>query len=41
MSAHDLLLQACVRLAAVSKFTRDDMRLAGYLDSMTEIDVCE
>jgi hypothetical protein len=35
-----LILEACKRLGGVSKFTRDEMRLAGYPDSMAEIDVC-
>ena len=40
MSARDLLVQACARLAGVTKLTRDEMRLAGYPDSMPEIGVC-
>ena len=36
-----LLSEACLRLAGVTKFTREDMRLAGYPDSMPEIDVCK
>jgi len=39
MSVKDLLAQACARLAAVTKLTRDEMRLAGYPDSMSEIDI--
>jgi WD40 repeat protein len=39
MSASDLLVEACARLA-VTKLTRDEMRLAGYPDSVPEIDVC-
>src|SRR5262249_31055481 len=33
-----LLFEACVRLAGVTKLTREDTRLAGYPDSMPEID---
>src|SRR5262249_46400656 len=40
MAAKDLLKQACARLAGVTKLTRDEMRLAGYPDSMSEIDEC-
>jgi hypothetical protein len=41
MSVKDLLAQACLRLAGLTKLTRDEMRLAGYPDSMPEIDVCK
>ena len=41
MSAKDLLVEACSRLAGVTKLTRDEMHLAGYPDSMPEIDVCQ
>jgi hypothetical protein len=40
MSAKDLLAEACARLAGVTKLTREEMRLAGYPDSMSEIDIC-
>jgi WD40 repeat protein len=40
MSAKDLLVEACARLAGVTKLTREEMRLAGYPDSMPQIDVC-
>jgi len=40
ISAKDLLVEACARLAGVTKLTRDEMRLAGYPDSMSEIDLC-
>ena len=40
MSVKDLLAEACARLAGVTKLTREEMRLAGYPDSMPEIDVC-
>jgi WD40 repeat protein len=39
MSVKDLLAQACARLA-VTKLTRDEMRLAGYPDNSTEINLC-
>ena len=41
MSVKDLLAQACARLAGLTKLTREEMRLAGYPDSMPEIDVCQ
>jgi Tol biopolymer transport system component len=41
MSVKDLLVQACERLAGVTKLTREEMRLAGYPDSTPEIDVCK
>ena len=41
MSAKDLLVQACARLAGLTKLSRDEMRLAGYPDSMPEINVCQ
>jgi WD40 repeat protein len=40
MSVKGLLAEACARLAGLTKLTRDEMRLAGYLDSKPEIDVC-
>jgi hypothetical protein len=40
MAVKDLLAGACVHLAGLTKLTRDEMRLAGYPDSMSEIDVC-
>jgi WD40 repeat protein len=40
MSVKDLLAEACARLAGVTALTREEMRLAGYLDRMPEIDVC-
>ena len=40
MAVKDLLAEACVHLAGVTKLTRDEMRLAGYPDSMSEIDIC-
>jgi hypothetical protein len=39
-SAKDLLAEACARLTGVTTLTRDEMRLAGYPDSVPEIDVC-
>jgi hypothetical protein len=41
MSVKALLAEACVRMAGLSTLTRDEMRLAGYPDSMPEIDVCQ
>src|SRR5262249_52747717 len=40
MPVKDLLAQACLRLAGLAKLSRDEMRLAGYPESMPEIDVC-
>jgi hypothetical protein len=37
----ELLVEACACLAGVTKFTRDEMRLAGYPDSVPAIDVCK
>jgi hypothetical protein len=41
MSVKDLLAEACARLGGVTKLTREEMRLAGYPESMLEIDVCK
>jgi hypothetical protein len=39
MSAQGLVAEACARLVGgIRKLTRDEMRLAGYPDSMREID---
>jgi WD40 repeat protein len=40
MAVKDLLAEACVHLAGVTKLTREEMRLSGYPDSMSEIDIC-
>jgi WD40 repeat protein len=40
MSAKGVLVEACARLAGVTKLTREEMRLAGYPDGMSEIDIC-
>src|SRR5262249_25328953 len=40
LSPSNLLVGVCKRLSGVTKFTRDEMRLAGYPESMPEIDVC-
>jgi len=40
MSVKDLLVEVCARLAGVTKLTREEMRLAGYPDSVHEIDEC-
>ena len=37
MAVKDLLAEACVRLAGLTKLTREEMRLAGYAD---EIEIC-
>jgi WD40 repeat protein len=39
MSVRDLVTEAYLRLAGLTKLTRDEMRLAGYPDSVPEIDV--
>jgi hypothetical protein len=41
MSVKDLLTEACARLAGFTKLTSEEMRLAGYPDSIHEIDVCQ
>src|SRR5262249_512150 len=41
MSLKDLLAEACLHLAGLTKLTREEMRLAGYPESMPEIDVCK
>jgi hypothetical protein len=41
MSAKNLLAEACARLTGLTELTRDEMRFAGYPDSMPEIDVCQ
>src|SRR5262249_8322902 len=41
LSVKELLIEACVRLAGLTKLTREEMRLAGYPDSVPEIDVCK
>jgi WD40 repeat protein len=41
-SPKDLLAEVCtLRLAGATRLTRNEMRLAGYPDSIPEIDVCE
>jgi len=40
MSVKDLLAEACVHLAGMTKLTREEMRLASYPDSVHEIDEC-
>jgi WD40 repeat protein len=40
MAVKDLLAEACVHLAGVTKLTREEMGLSGYPDSMSEIDIC-
>ena len=41
MSTTELVKETCARLVGISKFTRDEMRLAGDPESMEEIDVCK
>jgi WD40 repeat protein len=41
MAVKDLLTQACLRLAGLTELTREEMRLAGYPESMPQIDVCK
>jgi WD40 repeat protein len=41
-STKRLLFEICARwLVGISKLSRDDMRLLGYPDDQSEIDVCE
>jgi WD40 repeat protein len=40
MSGKNLLVEACARLGGRAELTREEMRLAGYPESMPEIDVC-
>ena len=40
MVAKDLLAQACTLLGGVTKLTREERRVAGYPDSVDEIDEC-
>ena len=42
MSAQDLIIEVCTRrLRGMTKLNRDEMRLAGYPDTLPEIDVAE
>jgi hypothetical protein len=41
MPAIELLMETCARMAGSTKLTREEMRLAGYADSIPEIDVCQ
>jgi hypothetical protein len=41
MDVKGLFAQACARLAGVTELTREEMRLAGYPESMPQIDVCK
>jgi WD40 repeat protein len=41
MSAQELLVEVCTRrLRGLTRLSRDEMRLAGYPDTMLQIDVC-
>jgi hypothetical protein len=41
MSVKELLAQACAAPAGLTKLTREGIGLAGYPDTMPEIDVCQ
>jgi len=41
MSVKGLLAEACAHLTGLTKLAPDEMRLAGYPDSMPEIDACQ
>jgi hypothetical protein len=41
MPAIELLMETCAHIAGSTKLTREEMRLAGYADSIPEIDVCQ
>jgi hypothetical protein len=34
------MAQACLQIHGLSKLTRDEMRLVGYAEDVTAIDVC-
>ena len=40
MGMKALLAEACVRLAGVTKLTREEIRLADYPASLSEINIC-
>jgi WD40 repeat protein len=40
MSTKALMADVCLRLHGLTKLTRDEMRLVGYAEDATEIDVC-
>ena len=40
MSTKELVAEACLRLRGLTRLSRDEMRLVGYAEDATEIDVC-
>ena len=40
MATKELMAQACQQLHGLTRLTRDEMRLVGYAEDATEIDVC-
>ena len=40
MSTRELIADACLRLRGLTRLSRDEMRLIGYAEDATEIDVC-
>jgi hypothetical protein len=40
MTTKELMAQACLQIHGLSKLTRDEMRLVGYAEDVTAIDVC-
>jgi WD40 repeat protein len=40
MSTKELIAAACLRLRGLTRLSRDEMRLVGYAEDATEIDVC-
>ena len=39
MSTKELIAEACLRMRGLTKLSRDEMRLVGYAEDATEIDV--
>jgi WD40 repeat protein len=40
MATKELMAQACLQLHGLTRLTRDEMRLVGYAEDASEIDVC-
>jgi len=40
MATKELMAQACLQLRGLTRLTRDEMRLVGYAEDASEIDVC-
>jgi WD40 repeat protein len=40
MSTKELVVEVCTRLRGLTRLSRDEMRLAGYPESVPEIDAC-